>query len=78
MKVQEANELRNQNRALMEENARSRAFISSNLERRVITSSRKRTKLSMMSRRVSVSGRPPRIASMLAGNDPCAGVSAET
>ncbi|KAF2624845.1 hypothetical protein BU25DRAFT_441652 [Macroventuria anomochaeta] len=27
MKVQEANELRNQNRALMEENARSRAFI---------------------------------------------------
>ena len=38
-----------------------------------MTSSRKWTKASMMSRSVSVSGRPPRIASMLAGKLDCAG-----
>ena len=54
--------------------ARSRAFSSSNFERRVMTSSRYLTKLSMMSRSVSVSGRPPRIASMFAGKEDCAGV----
>jgi hypothetical protein len=54
--------------------ARSRALFSSNLVRRVMTSSRKVMKEVMMSLRPSTSGRPPRIASMLAGKDDCAGV----
>jgi hypothetical protein len=40
----------------------------------MMTSSRNLTNASMMSRSASVSGRPPRIASMLAANEDCAGV----
>ena len=54
--------------------ARSRALKSSNFDLRVMTSSRKRMNASMKSRRVSVSGRPLRIASMFAGKLDCAGV----
>ena len=54
--------------------ARSRALPSSKMVRRVMTSSRKRTKAVMISLMVIMPGRPLSIASMLTPKEVCSAV----